>query len=142
MIAAGAPGQNIPQPQIVVAAVNVPAAALKKLKKDQLCHQLTIRGVTFEKAKSKSELSTMLGKSLHLPVDGFKAGRKKYIQISVFPVSAYWRQLNPADIVDEPINLAFQSARAPTVPENETGYVPIKHNFSETFERNTFLGNV
>ena len=61
VIVAGAPGQNTPQAQIVVAAVNVPvpvsAAALKKLKKDQLYHQLTICGVIFEKAKSKSELS-------------------------------------------------------------------------------------
>ena len=113
VIAASASGQNIPQAQIVVAAsVDVPvpmsAAALKNLKKEQLCHQLTICGVIFEKAKSKSELETMLGKSLHLPVDGVKSGRKKAIQLSVFPVSAFWRQLNPADIVIKPINLAFQ----------------------------------
>ena len=38
--------------------------------------------------------------------------------------------------------MEFQSDRAPTVPENETRSVPIKHNFSETFERNTFLGKV
>ena len=53
VIAAGATWQNIPQAQIVVAAVNVPvpmsSAALKKLKKGQLCHQLIIRGVTFKK---------------------------------------------------------------------------------------------
>ena len=70
------------------------ATALKNLKKDQLCHKLTIRGVIFEKAKSKSELKTMLGKSLHLPVDGVKLVRKKDIQLSGFPVSALWRQLN------------------------------------------------
>ena len=58
VLAAGAPVQNIPKAQVVSASVNVPvpmsAAALKKLKKYQLCHQLTIRGVTFEKAKKKS----------------------------------------------------------------------------------------
>ena len=114
VIAAGVPGQNIPQDQILVAAVNVPvpvsAAALKNLKKDQLFHQLTICGVIFEKAKSKFELKTMLGKSLHLPVDGVKLEINKSIQLSGLPVSAFWRQLNPADIVVEPINLAFQSA--------------------------------
>ena len=146
VIAASAPGQNIPQDQILVAAVNVPvpmsAAALKNLKKDQLCHQLTICGVIFEKAKSKFELKTMLGKSLHFPVDGVKSGGNKVIQLSGFPVSEFWRQLNLANIVVEPINMAFQSVRAPTVLEDETGYVPIKHNFSETFECNTFLGKV
>ena len=66
VIADCAPGQNIPQAQILVAAVNVPvpmsAAALKKLKNDQLCHQLTICGFTFDKAKTKAELSKCLGK--------------------------------------------------------------------------------
>ena len=146
VIAAGAPGQNVPQAQVVAASVNVPvpisAAELKKLKNDQLFHQLTICGVTFEKAKTKAELSKMLGESLHLPVDGVKAGTKKSIQLSGFPVSVYWRQLDPADIFVETINLTFQLARSPTAPENETGYVPIKHNFSETFERNNFLGKV
>ena len=89
--------------------VPMSAAALKKLKRDQLCHQLTICGVIFEKAKSNAELKIMLGKSLHLPVDRVKLGRKKAIQLSGFPVSAFWRQLNPADIFVEPINLAFQS---------------------------------
>ena len=120
VIATGAPGQNIPQAQIVLPAVNVSvpmsAAALKKLKKDQLCHQLTNCGVIFETEKSKAELKTMIGKSLHLPVDGVKPGRKKAIQLSGFPVSAFWRQLNPADIFVKPINLEFQSVRAPTVP--------------------------
>ena len=82
----------------------------------------------------------MLGKALHLPVDGVKAGTTKFIELLGCPVSAYWRQLNPSDIVVEPINLAFQLARSRTVPENETGSIPIKHNFSETFQRNTFLG--
>ena len=95
MIAAGASGQNIPQAKIVAVSVDVPvpmsAAALKKLKKDQLCHQLTIRGVTFDKSKTKAELSKILGKSLHLPVDGVKVGTKKAIQISGVPVSAYLR---------------------------------------------------
>ena len=146
VIAAGAPGHNIPQAHILVVEVNVSvpmsAAALKKLKKDQLFHQLTIRGVIFEMAKSKAELNTMLGKSLHLPVDGVKLGRKKAIQLSGLTVSAFWRKLNPAEILVDPINLAFQSAQAPTVPENDTESVPIKHNFSETFECNTFLGKV
>ena len=65
-IADGAPVQNIPQAQVVAASVNVPvqisAAALKNQKKDQNFHQLTICGLTFEKAKSKANLSTMLVK--------------------------------------------------------------------------------
>ena len=56
VIVAGEYGQNIPQAKIVAASVNVPvlmsAAAPKKLKKDQLCHQLTICSVTFDKAKT------------------------------------------------------------------------------------------
>ena len=95
VITAGALGQNIPQAKIVAAPVDVPLPmseeALKNLKKDQICHQLTICGVTFDKAKTKAELSKILGKSLHLPVDGVKVGTKKAIQISGFPVSAYLR---------------------------------------------------
>ena len=93
VIAAGAPVQNIPQDQILVVAVNAPvpmsAEELKKLKKDQLCHEITIRGVIFEKEKPKSELKTMLGKSLQLPVDRVKSEIKKAIQLSGFPVSAF-----------------------------------------------------
>ena len=95
LIAAGASGQNIPQAKIIATPVDVPvpmsAEALKKLKKDQLCHQLTICGVTFDKAKTKAELSKILVKSLHLPVDGVKVGTKKAIQLLGFPVSAYLR---------------------------------------------------
>ena len=53
VIVAGESGQNIPQAKIVAASVDVQvlmsAAALKKLKRDQLCHQLTIHSVTFDK---------------------------------------------------------------------------------------------
>ena len=95
VIVAGESGQHIPQAKIVTPSVDVPvlmsAAALNKLKKDQLCHQLTIRGVTFDKAKTNVKLSKIVGKSLHLPVDGVKAGTKKAIQLSGFPVSAYLR---------------------------------------------------
>jgi hypothetical protein len=42
-------------------------------------------------------------------------------------------------IVEEPGN-TIRNARAPTVPRDEATSVPIKHNFTETFDRPIFSG--
>ena len=73
VMVAGDSGQNIPQAKIVAASVDVPvmmsAAALKKLKKDQLCHQITIRSVTFNKSKTgtSTEAATILACGMFCP---------------------------------------------------------------------------
>ena len=42
--------------------------------------------------------------------------------------------------VVEPANPTFRIARAPTIPADEAGTVPIKYNFSETFQIPDFSG--
>ena len=64
VIAAGASGQNMPEAKIVASSVDAPvlmsAAELKNLKNDQLCHQITIPGVTFDKAKKNPSCQKFL----------------------------------------------------------------------------------
>ena len=57
-----------------------------------------------------------------------------------FMETATWRLLRPIDTpVVEPQN-EFTGARAPTVPDDSDVQVPVKHDFSEAFERNKFDG--
>jgi Transposase IS4/SAP domain len=56
-----------------------------------------------------------------------------------FSEGAHWRELVPDErVVEEPIN-TFK-ARAPTIPEEDHAFVPVKHNYLETFERPEFTG--
>ena len=58
-----------------------------------------------------------------------------------FPPSAYWEPLKPDTVaVEEPLNPNFAAARAPTIAEQEGEYVPVKFNFSHTFDRPVFAG--
>ena len=42
----------------------------------------------------------------------------------------------------EPENPTFKNPRAPTIEERDAEYVPVKHNFSERFERPAFEGTI
>ena len=58
-----------------------------------------------------------------------------------FPDTAYWRFLKPKNVtVDEPNNATFKNPRAPTIPEEDTKYVPTKHDFDTHIEREVFTG--
>ena len=63
--------------------------------------------------------------------------------LKVFSDDAYWQNLIPLeDVVPEPENPSFSQPRAPTIEEKDAGFVPVKHNFDETFERPKFEGKV
>ena len=56
-----------------------------------------------------------------------------------FSPTAYWDELFPLDeIVDKPANPTFSQPRAPTIEERDAGFVPVKHNFKEVFDRPVF----
>ena len=56
-----------------------------------------------------------------------------------FSATARWRALVPNEAaVEEPQNNT--SLRAPTIPADDAEFIPQKHNFSETFDPELFLG--
>ena len=60
-----------------------------------------------------------------------------------FETNAYWEVLeHSASRVDEPTNPTFSTARAPTIPEEDGAYVPVKHKFDHTFGCPQFEGRV
>ena len=44
------------------------------------------------------------------------------------------------EAVEEPANPTFAKARAPTIPEKDENFVPVKNNFSEKFKPPEFTG--
>ena len=57
------------------------------------------------------------------------------------PLSAHWQVLrSDADPVVEPVNENFICAHAPTIPEEDADFFPLKYNFSHTFNRPKFEG--
>ena len=71
-----------------------------------------------------------------------KTKKKKTGELhSCFAEGAYWKELNPMEAtVEEPVNPTFTNARAPTIEERDTEFVPVKYNFEETFDRDVFKG--
>ena len=69
--------------------------------------------------------------------------KKKEDGMNSFAATAYWRVLNADDdAVAEPTNPTFSKPRAPTIEEQDADFVPVKHNFSERFERPQFKGEI
>ena len=56
-----------------------------------------------------------------------------------FLATARWRALVPNEAAVEELQ-NNTSLRAPTIPADDTEFIPQKHNFSETFDRELFLG--
>jgi hypothetical protein len=55
-----------------------------------------------------------------------------------FPPTARKRTLGPQmEVVPEPRNRSA-GASAPTVPEEDATFIPVKHNFPKTFDRDIF----
>ena len=60
-----------------------------------------------------------------------------------FCEGAYWKVLTAeVEAVVEPDNPNFQKPYAPTVNKEEAEYVPVKHNFSEEFDRPPFTATL
>ena len=61
----------------------------------------------------------------------------------IFPASSNWCTLTPnTDSLEEPSNPTFANPRAPTILEEDSMHVPVKHKFSTIFERPTFKGKI
>ena len=70
-----------------------------------------------------------------------KKKNKQMNQMKNFPPTATWRELVPnIEAVVEPGNPTFRLVRAPTVPADEVGFVPSKHDFTELFDIPVFHG--
>ena len=117
---------------------------LKKMKVVDLKSELKKRGQPT--SGNKSQLLTRLIDALDnkIPVGHRKEAVKKSSapsQMKAFPNTAYWRVLKPkTESVDEPQNSTFKNPRAPTIPEEDAEYVPLKHDFDIEFERPAFTG--
>lgn len=118
---------------------------LMKLTVDQLKDKL--REAQLKTSGKKAELVARLLK----PSENDKVGKSSKSKESAsardemkcFPPTAYWESLKPdAEPVEEPVNAGFSSARAPTIAEAEAEFVPVKYNFSHTFDRPVFAGTM
>jgi hypothetical protein len=121
--------------------VIIPNDKIDKLKVQELKDELGKRGLN--KKGRKTELLERLKQAMTdqvplMSVQAQEASMKD--DLSGFPPTARWRTLETqTEEVPEPHN-RFPGARAPTVPEEDALHVPVKHNFSETFDREPFTG--
>jgi len=125
---------NLPENEAVkdtdVSIVLIPLTAMRKMKKEELGDELAIRDVS-SAGLNKAAGFNLLRDSLLLSVDPAKeAGISKKVKpLTGFPITADWKELKREEqTVQEPTN-QFKSARAPTVPEDESSQVPVKYNF-------------
>ena len=63
-----------------------------------------------------------------------------YTNLAHFMVMATWRLLRPIDTSAVYPQNEFTGAREPTFPDDSGVQVPVKHDFSEIFEREKFDG--
>ena len=120
--------------------VDIPEEQFKKLKVVELKSELAkcsqpvsgLKNVLLERLKAALQqhlpLLTQANQAAHSVDD-----------LTGFSPNAHWKALVPNDEpVVEPQNIT--GLRAPTIPEDDTAFIPQKHNFSETFDRAPFLG--
>mmetsp|Transcript_3515 Transcript_3515/g.5447 ORF Transcript_3515/g.5447 Transcript_3515/m.5447 type:complete len:534 (-) Transcript_3515:133-1734(-) len=107
---------------------------INKLKVAELKEELKKRGI---KGKGKkAELQEQLIKAME---EKRPVLSQASLSASTGDASMQWMPLVPEDAcVEEPQNSV--DCRAPTVPEEEAGIIPVKHNFQETFPRPDFEG--
>ena len=127
--------------------ISISKEQMDKLKNKQLQEELRKRGckVTGNKATLRGRLEKAL--TDRIPIGG-KAATVVAVttplgpfveQISGLAEGAYWRPLKPNQApVEEPENSAFLKPRAPTIREEDAEFVPVKHDYSETFVRERF----
>jgi hypothetical protein len=135
--------------------IDIEEEALTKMTVKRLKFELGIREVQFTATLKKPELVERLRLALTnkvkvsifgtTPDDPVAKKKKKGVKatsndMTGFAPGAYWDVLKPLpDVVQEPTN-TIPNARAPTVPLEEAGRVPKKHNFAESFDRPIFTG--
>jgi Transposase IS4 len=130
---------------VFLSSDNIGKMTVQKLKEE-----LTIRAVPFSRKLKRPELQERLKLAISngVKVSIFgdlskkKDGRKKaaVTDMAGFAPGSHWLPLQPQEETAlEPLNV-LATARAPTVPREEADTVPVKHNFSETFDRPLFHG--
>ena len=120
--------------------VDIPEESLKKMKVSELKSELLKRGqpVFGLKAVLLERLRSALQQRLPNLSSANQVARATD-DLTGFSATARWRALVPNEAaVEEPQNNT--SLRAPTIPADNAEFVPQKHNFSETFDRELFLG--
>jgi len=136
-----------PEDNLPTEPVHVPISedSFKKLTVKELKWELTIRRVptpkgSVKKAVLQQKLKDALAQKYPVyPKDQLKQSAKD--DMSMFSVGAYWEPLEADIDVDEPINVDFPTARAPTTPKEDVNIQPKpKQSFSTTFDRPVFTG--
>ena len=129
------------------AAYHIPIdeSDLVKMSRYAIKKELSIRGQWL--SGNKGELLGGLRKALEDKVVGGskKKSKKKSTKkisdgesgLGTFSDSAYWRILDKDDqATNEPDNVRFKTARAPTIGEADAKFVPVKYGFSKySFDR-------
>ena len=141
----GASQPSTNQPRIV--HIELDEETVKKLKVDELRHQLKMRGQSAvgKKAELIGRLLNAVKDKIPISVNAvpFRSrvkGKKDVAKSDVtkselgkgFPATAKWKPLvHDSEKVDKPSNPTFKMARAPTIPEKDAVHVPAKYNFSK-----------
>ena len=126
--------------QIAGNFVDIPEEQLKMLKVVELKSELAKRSQPDSGLKNVllERLKAALQQRLPLLTQADQAAHS-VDDLTGFSPNVQGKALVPNDeSVVEPQNVT--GLRAPTIPEDDTAFVPQKHNFSETFERAPFLG--
>ena len=93
------------------------------------------KGVLVERLLSELEKNIPVG-NVKNPKPKNSDKNKSGGEMKWFPDTAYWRVLKPKyETVDDPNNATFKNSRAPTITEEDTKYVPKKHDFDTHIER-------
>ena len=120
--------------------IDIPEESLKKMKVSELKSELSKCGqpVFGLKAVLLERLRSALQQRLPNLSSADQVARATD-DLTGFSATARWRALVPNEAaVEEPQNNT--SLRAPTIPADDAEFIPQKHNFSETFDRELFLG--
>jgi SAP domain len=124
--------ENEPTDNLVIISDEI----IDKMKVSDIKTSLIERGLAH--SGNKKTLIERLKKAMVDKVKIVRSG-KKPDDLKGFAQGACWRELLPEEtIVEEPTN-SFK-ARAPTIPEEDRDFVPVKHNFAEIFDRPVFTG--
>ena len=120
--------------------INIPEESLKKMKVSELKSELSNHGqpVFGLKVVLLERLRSALQQ--HLPnLSSADQVARVTDNLTGFLATAQWRALVPNEAtVEEPQNIML--LRAPTIHADDAEFIPQKHNFSETFNQELFLG--
>ena len=121
--------------------VDIPPAKLAQMKVSELKYELSRRGqpVGGRKVVLLERLKTALFQQIAIQSTNNNP-QQTMDNLNGFSPNAKWRPLVAMEeAVEEPDNAA-PLMHAPTIPVEDAEFVPQKHNFAETFDRECFVG--